>query len=157
MSKVSDAVWGNEQAYFNQPPANVPPDAWWISIVFFWLLLPLNLIMALLCVFIDPMFRWIGSLAMFSTLHGRPLWMAWAIWWYQIATALQLLVRSGKSRFTLFSRSRAIYGGGEWWWHGELPTPRGHAHTRHSWRRPTLRRVGTWPGQPARLARDHLH
>jgi len=119
MSKVSDAVWGNEQAYFNQPPANVPPDAWWISIVFFWLLLPLNLIMALLCVFIDPMFRWIGSLAMFSTLHGRPLWMAWAIWWYQIATALQLLVRSGKSRFTLFSRSRAIYGGGEWWWHGE--------------------------------------
>jgi len=119
MSKVADEKWGDEHAYFSQPAMNVPADASWLSVVGFYLFLPLNLGMALLTTFLDPMFRWVASLAQFSTMHGRPLWMCWAWWWYQVAGALQLIARSGGSRFTLFSRSRAIFGGGDWWWHGE--------------------------------------
>jgi len=105
--------------YFSQAPKSVPQDAWWISIVFFYLLLPVNLLVSVVAIFLNPVFRWLASLVMFSTLHGRPLWMAWAWWWYQVAGALQLIVRSGASRFTLFSRSRQIFGNGAWWWHGE--------------------------------------
>lgn len=50
---------------------------------------------------------------------GRPLCLAFIMYWYQLATLFRLLVRSGSSRFELFNLQRATFGGGDWWWHGE--------------------------------------
>ena len=119
MTKIADDRWGSEDAYFAKPPASVPGDAQWVSILFFYVLLPLNIVMALIATFVDPLFRWISSVAKYSALNGRPLILAWAWWWYQVAAALRLLLRSGKSRFTFFEASRALFGGEDWWWHGE--------------------------------------
>ena len=54
-----------------------------------------------------------------STLFDSALLGPTRLCRYQPMVALRLIVRSAKSRFTLFNSSRAIMGGGDWWWHGE--------------------------------------
>lgn len=117
-AKVADSAWGDEVAYYSQPSIGVQPDESWISVLGFWLTFPLNLIMAVLCAFSDTMLRWVASVARYSALNGRPLYLAWAWWWYQPAGAVRLVLNK-KSRYELFQSSRKAFGGGSWWWHGE--------------------------------------
>lgn len=53
---ANDDEWGDEKKYFAQgpEPSSVQPDAWWVSIVLFYLTLPFNLIFGLLGAFVDP-------------------------------------------------------------------------------------------------------
>jgi len=117
----SDGIdaWGITE-YFNRgPQGEVSWDSSFLSVFLFWLLLPINLIVALIGTFSDTVFRSFAGWGMVSAAKGRPLYLAWVAWWYQPMVALRLIVRSAKSRFTLFNSSRAIMGGGDWWWHGE--------------------------------------
>jgi len=114
-----DASWGDEAAYFSQPPASIPGDATWCSVFLFYVTLLPNLVMGIVCAFIPAMYRWLSSVAICSAQSGRPLYLAFPSYWYQLATVFRLLVSAGGSRFTLFSLQRETMGGGDWWWHGE--------------------------------------
>jgi len=110
--------FGNVERYFSRGPVDVPPDAMWISVIGFYLTLPLNIFMIILGTCSDAVFRWIVSIAVASTQWGRPLCLAPIWWWYQPIGAARLIC-ANKSRFTLFSESRKAMGGGDWWWHGQ--------------------------------------
>ena len=111
------APYGTTAGLFS-PAHDVPADSGWISVSLFYLLLPLNLVMALLGAFISPVYRWYASCAIASCRQGRPFWSAPIWWWYMPAAAIRL-IRQKKSRFAFFEHSRELFGNGEWWWHGE--------------------------------------
>jgi len=124
------AHWGPIDAVLDAPLVGVAPDTWWISVLGFWLTLPLSLIqgipMGLIsCVFVCgsvgtcciPCSDRLCS-AMGSVLMGRPLYMAW-IWWRYFVAGLVGLVSNGASRLALFMWEWQAFGSGRWWWHGE--------------------------------------
>jgi len=109
--------WGNADNLF-KPPQEVASDTWWLSVLLFWLLLPINLTMALVASFSDGFLRWLAGMAMKSCEMGRPFCMAWVWWWYMPAGAVRLAL-AGSSRFNFFRESQQAFGGKDWWWHGE--------------------------------------
>ena len=64
--------------------------------------------MAALFAISDAMFRWLASLAQYSSGHGRPLYLAPVWWWYQVAAVFRLLIRAKKSRYEFFCQSREM-------------------------------------------------
>ena len=121
--------WGSIESVVNAPLLNVSPDAWWISVVLCWLLLPLNLLQGVLAGTIG------GVLVLFAVgggccglggwcsvygtvMAGRPLHLAFNMWRYMIGT-LVALIRNGRSRLGLFLWERDAFGQSRYFWHGE--------------------------------------
>jgi len=110
--------WGDESKLFT-PPEGVTADASWLSVMLFYIFLfPLNLIMIVIGGFSDGVYRCFANGGFTSHKCGRPLCLAFWWWWYQPAGAIRL-IRCGSSRFAFFNMSQKLFGGGDFWWHGE--------------------------------------
>ena len=64
---------GSAEALLSRPPLDVTGDASWLSVLGFWLLLPINLLMAIVGALSDSVLRCYTSLVMRAVAAGRPL------------------------------------------------------------------------------------
>jgi len=119
MSKVapSQTLWGDESKLFR--PVQVEGQDYWITVFFFYLMLPINLVMAVLGAYCDGVFRWYAMMSLYSSKNGLPCYMAITTSWYQLAAALRLKLRCNGSRLNFFGMSHKTFGEQDYWWHGE--------------------------------------
>eukprot|EP00927_Polykrikos_kofoidii_P059945 TRINITY_DN55035_c0_g1_i1.p1 TRINITY_DN55035_c0_g1~~TRINITY_DN55035_c0_g1_i1.p1 ORF type:complete len:516 (+),score=74.66 TRINITY_DN55035_c0_g1_i1:83-1630(+) len=127
---VGEDDWGSIQAILDEPLQGVTGDETWLSVLGFYLLLPLNVIVAVVAGFCDCVFVRIvlGSAhscwcccrrdtshcsILHSVRRGRPRSAAFLWWWYSGA-ALVRLVRARSSRLAFFFSSWTAFGKGSW-------------------------------------------
>jgi len=124
-----EAAWGSIESVVGAPVLNVAPDAWWISVVLCWLLLPLNLLQGALAGTVGSVLVCItvgGGCCGFGgwcsvyghVMSGRPFWLAFNMWRYMFALLIGL-VAQGRSRLALFLWERDAFLRSRYFWHGE--------------------------------------
>jgi len=112
------STWGNIEDVVNAPLIGVTPDASWLSVIFMWLLLPINVLQALVAGLVQFVYRDFTRWADLSYRCGRPLVLAW-VWWRYLLTGLVVLFSQGRSRLSMFLWEWRSFGSGDYFYHGE--------------------------------------
>mmetsp|Transcript_18267 Transcript_18267/g.39037 ORF Transcript_18267/g.39037 Transcript_18267/m.39037 type:complete len:510 (-) Transcript_18267:357-1886(-) len=123
-----DDRWGNIDDVLYAPLGPVSGDESWWLVPFFWLTLPISLILGAIGFLCKSVFLGysIGFECMpcgssggmlQSALQGRPWYYAAVFWRYMVAALLALATSSGRLGYFLWAK--AAFGNGEHWFHGE--------------------------------------